>query len=213
VPKRNEIAYHGPDAYALADWRRRVNMLYEQVRSAPSPHQGWQIWRETRDDLFRSHPMSPLPADERQGFAGVPVYDYDEALRFAVDLEPIEQPETITFELGVDGAARMRSTARTSGLAEWLGGELTLYWIEGYGGGLFLPIADATNGSETYGGGRYLIDSIKGADTGLDEDGRLIVDFNFAYNPSCSYSPAFVCPLAPAENRLAVPIKAGERLG
>ena len=107
----------------------------------------------------------------------------------------------------------MRGTARTSGLAEWLGSELTLYWIEGYGSGLFVPIADATNGSETYGGGRYLIDSIKGADPGLDADGRLIVDFNFAYNPSCSYSPAFVCPLAPAENRLAVSVKAGERLG
>lgn len=203
--------FHGPDAYALADWRRRTNQLYAEVRAAPSPRAGWAQWRQTRNDLFRKHPMSPLPADRRTDFPGLSFFDYDEAFRFAVDLETVEQPETVDFELGDDGAARVRSLARTSGLAEWLGGELTLYWIDGYGGGLFLPFADATAGSDSYGGGRYLIDTIKGADLGLDEDARLIVDFNFAYNPSCSYSPAYVCPLSPAENRLAVAIEAGER--
>ncbi len=205
--------FDGPEAYALADWRRRVSALYENVRGAVSQQEGWQIWRRGRDDLFRSHPMSPLPGERRANFAGLACYDYDEALRFCVGLETIEQPEAILFELGADGTTTMHGVARTSGLADRLGLELTLYWIEGYGGGLFLPFADATNGKETYGGGRYLMDTIKGADLGLDRDGRLIVDFNFAYNPSCSYSPDYVCPLSPEENRLMVAVPAGERLG
>jgi len=206
-----ETLYDGPDAYALADWRLRINQLYAEVRAAPSPRAGWVQWRQTRNDLFRKHPMSPLPAEQRTDFPGLAYFDYDEAFRFAVDLESAEQQDEIKFELGDDGAARMLGVARTCGLAEWMGGELTLYRIEGYGGGLFLPFADATAGNETYGGGRYFLDTIKGADHGLDAHGRLIVDFNFAYNPSCSYSPAYVCPLSPAENRLAVAIEAGER--
>ena len=88
--------------------------------------------------------------------------------------------------------------------------ELALFWLEGYGGGAFLPFADATSGEETYGGGRYLLDTVKGADLG-EADGRLVLDFNFAYNPSCSYDPRWVCPLSPPENRLPVEVRAGER--
>jgi uncharacterized protein len=101
--------------------------------------------------------------------------------------------------------------ATTRGLAGPLGGELTLYWISGYGGGVFLPFRDATSGTETFAGGRYLIDSIKGAELG-ERHGHLILDFNFAYNPSCSYSERWVCPLAPPANRLPAAVKAGERL-
>jgi uncharacterized protein (DUF1684 family) len=86
---------------------------------------------------------------------------------------------------------------------------LALYWLEGYGGGVFVPFADATSGGQTYGGGRYLLDTVKGADLG-ERNGRLVLDFNFAYNPSCSYDPRWVCPLSPPENRLAVEIRAGE---
>ena len=88
--------------------------------------------------------------------------------------------------------------------------ELSLYWLDGYGGGVFLPFADATRGGETYGGGRYLLDTVKGADLG-EADGRLVLDFNFAYNPSCSYDPRWVCPLSPPENRLDTAVRAGER--
>ncbi len=63
---------------------------------------------------------------------------------------------------------------------------------------------------ESYGGGRYLLDTVKGADLG-GTDGRLVVDFNYAYNPSCAYDPQWSCPLAPPANRLTVPILAGER--
>ncbi len=88
---------------------------------------------------------------------------------------------------------------------------LDLYWLDGYGGGLLLPFSDTTSGDETYGGGRYLLDTVKGADLGM-EDGRLVLDFNFAYNPSCAYDPKWVCPLAPAQNRVPIPVRAGERL-
>jgi uncharacterized protein len=89
--------------------------------------------------------------------------------------------------------------------------ELPLYWVEGYGGGVFLPFADRTSGATTYGAGRYLIDTVKGADLGSVE-ARLVLDFNFAYNPSCAYNPAWTCPLAPPANRMAVPVRAGERV-
>jgi hypothetical protein len=86
---------------------------------------------------------------------------------------------------------------------------LTLYWIEGYGGGLFLPFRDGTNGTETYGGGRYLYDTIKGADLGAGRR-AITLDFNFSYNPSCAYSPRWLCPLSPAENSLPFRVAAGE---
>ncbi|TMC62815.1 MAG: DUF1684 domain-containing protein [Chloroflexi bacterium] len=89
---------------------------------------------------------------------------------------------------------------------------LSLFWMAGYAGGLFLPFRDATNGAETYGAGRYLLDAAKSADLGGDVDGRLVLDFNFAYQPSCAFDPKWACPLAPPENRLDLPIRAGERL-
>ena len=88
---------------------------------------------------------------------------------------------------------------------------LEVLWLDAYGGGLFLPFRDATSGSETYGGGRYLLDTVKGADLG-GADGRLLLEFNFAYNPSCVYSARWACPLTPPANRLDVAIRAGERL-
>ena len=69
--------------------------------------------------------------------------------------------------------------------------------------------ADASSGDETYGAGRYLLDTVKGADLG-QRDRCLVMDFNFAYHPSCHYDPQWVCPLAPPANRLAVAIDAGE---
>jgi uncharacterized protein (DUF1684 family) len=84
--------------------------------------------------------------------------------------------------------------------------ELDLHWLHGYAGGVFLSFTDATSGAETYGGGRYLLDTIKGADLG----GDLTLDFNFAYNPSCSYDPAWSCPLPSRVNRLPCAIAAGE---
>ena len=203
--------YHGPETYALADWRRRVNDLYAEIRRSPDPQEAWRHWQLSRAELFRSHPMSPLPEADRGGYDNIPVFPYDPTLRFAVDLVPVDGM-ALTSQIGADGQLAYHPIARTAGLDGRLGGELTVYWIDGYGGGLFLPFKDATCGSESYGGGRYAIDAIKGSDLGLDEDGRLIVDFNFAYNPSCAISDAYVYPLAPPENTLPAPVRAGERL-
>jgi len=91
---------------------------------------------------------------------------------------------------------------------------LSIYWLDIYGGGLFLPFRDATSPHESYGSGRYLFDTIKGSDflSVVNADGRtqIVLDFNYAYNPSCAYNVRWVCPLAPPENRLRVAIRAGE---
>ena len=66
-----------------------------------------------------------------------------------------------------------------------------------------MPFVDATSGGETYGAGRYLeLEAL--------EDGTFLADFNLAYNPYCAYSEDYSCPVPPAENRIAVPVRAGE---
>jgi uncharacterized protein (DUF1684 family) len=196
----------------LWDWRRRVAALYAAIRAAETPAAGWALWIATRAALFRDHPQSPLPPSDRAGFTGPRCFDYDAALRLAVGLTAASDAAPRTVEAGADGTLVLTPFARTAGLAAAFGGELTLFWIGGYGGGVFLPFADATSGSETYGGGRYLLDTIKGADLGRDAQGRILLDFNFSYFPSCAYTPDYVCPLAPPENRLPRPVRAGERL-
>jgi uncharacterized protein (DUF1684 family) len=197
-----------PSRDTLWDWRRRVADLYAAVRANPDPASAWDHWRGVRDGLFRDHPQTPIEAGTT--FTALPFFPYDPALRFLVTLEPLNGPEE-AFPAGADGELRMRPFGRSSGLRDALGGELTAYWLLGYGGGVFLPFADATSGRETYGAGRYLLDTIKSADLGATPDGRTVLDFNFSYNPSCAYSPRYVCPLAPRANRLPGPVRAGEK--
>lgn len=128
-----------------------------------------------------------------------------------VSTTAVNRESGFLVDLGTDGALHLTPCARTVGIAPILGRELTVYRLGGYGGGLFLPFRDGTAGTSTYGGGRYLLDTIKGADLGL-QDGRLVLDFNFAYHPSCCYAPRWTCPLAPPENAVDTPIQAGERL-
>lgn len=192
---------------SLWDWRRRVNDLYAAVRAEADPEAGWRSWRAGRDALYRGHEQTPLESVD--GFGGLPFYPYDPALRFLVGLLPWSG-ETLQLPAGVDGEVRLEPFARTVGLAGALGGELVAYWLGGYCGGVFLPFSDATSGRGTYGGGRYLLDTIKSADLGQAPDGRTVLDFNFAYNPSCAYSARYVCPLSPRENRLGVALRAGE---
>ena len=199
------------DPISVADWRRSIAALYAAVRDAPDPAAACARWRDDRDALFRGHPASPLDAEQRAGFTRLPYFGYDPALRLMVELEPLAAATAEEIDLGHDGTLTLFPSAETRGLSQALGAELTLYWIAGYGGGLFLPFADATSGSETYGGGRYLLDTIKGADLGV-ADGRTVLDFNFAYNPSCAYSPAWTCPLALPVNRLPAAIRGGEMM-
>ncbi len=180
------------------------------MRAAEDPEAAWRLWRETRDELFREHPQSPIPAAERGGFDGLAYFDYDPALRLASEVAPAEPRR---YEIGTSGEGAYAFTRFGTVSFELEGDEvsLELYWLEGYGGGVFLPFADATSGESTYGAGRYLLDTVKGADLGTDGNGHLVLDFNFAYNPSCSYDPAWVCPLATPSNRLSASVSAGER--
>jgi uncharacterized protein len=200
------------EAEQLWQWRQKIADLYHEVRSNADASAAWQLWCDTRAKLFRTHPQSPIELEDRAAYEGPTTFSYDPALRIATRLASAK-PEHLTIVTGADGEVSIKAFARTDGLEALLGGELTLYWIEGYGGGVFLPFTDATSGTETYGGGRYLLDTIKGADLGnVQPDGSLTLDFNFSYFPSCAYSSRYVCPLAPLGNRLRAAVRAGERL-
>lgn len=199
-----------PGVVALLDWRRRIAELYADIRSTADHRVAWRRWKLERARLFREHSQSPIPLSERGCYAGPHLYDYDPGWRV---LGSLESAEAARFELPTSGSERMSFTRFA--LANFaVGGvelSLDLYWLDGYGGGLFVPFADLTSGSETYGAGRYVLDSIKGADLG-QQDQLLVLDFNYAYQPSCSYDPRWSCPLAPPANRLPVSVRAGERL-
>ncbi len=194
-----------PDVPTLLDWRRRVADLYHDVRADPDPRHAWERWRTVRDELISSHPQSPLGPAGRDGYPGAPYFAYDRRYRVTAELVAAE-PTGLDIPEG-----RFTRFARAELELDGRAFELDCYWLDGYGGGLFLPFGDATSGTTTYGGGRYLLDTAKGADLG-SEDGRLVLDFNFAYNPSCSYDARWVCPLAPPANRLPVAVEAGERV-
>ncbi|HZT86188.1 MAG TPA: DUF1684 domain-containing protein [Gaiellaceae bacterium] len=192
----------------LLDWKRRVFGLYAAVRELP-PESGWRLWRDTRDELFGSHPQSPLPPHRRASFGGLDYWPYDPEARVLAELEDVEAPPAPIAASGPEPIV-FTPVARASFELRGERHSLEVSWLAGYGGGAFLCFRDATSGRESYGGGRYLLDTVKGADLGED-GGRLVLDFNFAYSPSCAYDPGWVCPLAPPANRLPVAVEAGER--
>lgn len=200
------LARRRTNATALLDWRRQVAALYAQVRATREPPVAHQIWQDGRNKLLRAHPESPIPAPRRDSFAGAPVASYDPALRFIAKVDTDVAPARLELKTGTDGIVvfERAGAVRLAGV-----GDLDVWWLVGYGGGIFVPIKDARTDGATYGGGRYLLDTVKGADLGGD-DGRLVIDLNFAYNPSCAYDPAWACPLAPAGNTVPVPVNAGE---
>ncbi|HEY8301692.1 MAG TPA: DUF1684 domain-containing protein [Jatrophihabitans sp.] len=193
-------------ALELSDWRRRVAALYAEVRGTADPAAGHRLWRAGRDELFRTHPQSPLAPDDPLRTSGLPHWPYDPTLRLSVELQPAD-PAHLDITTATDGTIELDRV----GQVELLGHSVDVWWLAQYGGGLFVPLRDATAGSDTYGGGRYLLDTAKGADLG-SESGGLVLDLNFAYHPSCRYNPRWECPLAPEGNRLDVPVCAGERL-
>lgn len=196
----------------LAHWRRSVSEIYAQIRrdAHTDPVTAWRAFRVERDKLFKKHPQSPLDDRQQDLFTGLSYFDYDPAWRVKGEVDFNVAAETYHVNLGDDGDFRYTRVAYFHFALLEEAASLALYWVEGYGGGLFLPFADVTNGHETFGGGRYLIDTIKGADPGISQ-GEMVLDFNFAYNPSCAYNSRWVCPLSPLENRLPFPVMAGER--
>ena len=193
----------------LLDFRRRVHALYARVRAEADPARAFAAWVAERDDVFARHPQSALPPERRAGFGGLSYFPHDPGGRVLADVVPAERRRYDVPSSGGEAMAFERIGVARFALAG-TPCELELYWLVGYGGGLFVPFADATAGEQTYGAGRYLLDTVKGADLGT-RDGRLVLDFNLAYNPSCSYDPRWSCPLAPPPNRLRIPVRMGER--
>ena len=204
------MTHSADESLQLLDWKRRVFELYARVRASDDPGAAWQEWRATRDDLFANHPQSPIPPSERGHFRGLAYFDYEPAYRVLARVQT-EDPERFDIVTSGDEAITFNRTGMADFELRDQKLRLELYWLEGYGGGLFLSFRDGTSGVSTYGACRYLLDTVKGADLGMHDD-KLVLDFNFAYNPSCYYDPRWVCPLATPANRLEVEIGAGERV-
>ena len=201
------------DHLDLAGWRRRVSELYADLRADERDGAARAAaFRASRDRLVAEHPSSPVPASQRPDFAGVPYFAYDPSYALRASIEP--DAEAPALDVPRSGPGLGIPFVRIGWVRFQIGGvpcRLATYWLEEYAGGIFIPFRDATSGTETYGGGRYLWDSAKGADLGASGN-ELILDFNYAYHPSCAYDPVWSCPLAPRENWLSVPVRAGERL-
>ncbi len=206
------------DRLGLADWRRRIAELYAEVRAlaATDPAAAWERWRGEREALYRTHPQSPVLAAVRASFRGR-YWRYDPAFRFEVEVRaaepdaardvppilPMSRGSVLDFRRVGSVEVPFQAGLRTLGL----------FWMAGYAGGLFLPFRDGTSGAATYGAGRYLLDTAKGTDLGGDPaTGRIVLDFNFAFQPSCAFDPRWSCPLAPPENGLDIAVEAGERV-
>jgi uncharacterized protein len=201
-----------PAELQLVDWRRRVAALYAAVRAESSPRDGHALWRAGREELMREHAQSPLVAGDVLRRTGIPYWPYDPQLRFALELELHSAPEApaLTLQTGGNETTTLRRLGAVT-LPAPLDSTLDVWWMEQYAGGLFVPLRDGTAGATSYGGGRYLLDTAKGADLGA-AGGRLVIDLNFLYHPSCRYNPEWQCPLAPPGNTIRAPVQAGERL-
>jgi len=199
-------------ALDVADWRRRVFALYDLVRdiSTEDPAAAHAAWVVERDVLFATHAASPVLPQDRAGFSGLPVPRYDPAWRFDLSIEAAEHVEW-NVQTGTDGIVPFE---RVGIVRVPEVGSLDVWRLRSYAGGLFVPVKDASAGraNGTYGGGRYLLDTVKGADLGPGaRPDSIVLDFNFAYNPSCAYDPAWACPLAPAGNTVSIEVPVGER--
>lgn len=161
-------------------------------------------FRAAKDAFYRSSPDSPLLPEQRRAFAGLNYYPEAPGLAFEVTPELFDEPELGDMQTSTGDAVRYVRWARIS--LSLTGGpvHLTVFRVPG-SDAFFLPFQDAGRGQETYGAGRYVdVESLP--------DGRLRVDFNYAYNPYCAYNDGWSCPLPPAENRLNVPVRAGEKV-
>jgi len=164
--------------------------------------------RKERDRAFQSNPESPVPVADRGRFGGLDYYPPDLNLRFRVKLNRYSRPEPMRM---TTNTGEVRSGLRY-GFFEFRCGEVTcrlrVYRLEDDSASgkasLFVPFLDATTGTETYSGGRYL-------DLTENTSGIYNLDFNLAYNPYCAYGGDFSCPVPPEENRIPVAIRAGEK--
>lgn len=227
-----------PDYLNLYDYRCRVATMYRERNqnlmsstwAVPVSQTGFidetpdledryrlqvlQRFRAAKDDLFAHHPQSALDEEQRKTFRGLHYFPYNPAMCFTVNIDTQVEATSQTVVMNAVETMTMTTVGRMHFTVEDESVTLSLYWLDVYGGGLFLPFRDMTCPAQSYGGGRYLFDTIKGSDflsaTGASSWDRIVLDFNYAYNPSCAYNDRWTCPLAPVENRLNVPIPAGE---
>ena len=206
-----EIGFNGPAPYAMADWRLQMQSLYAVIRAFDEPRDAWELWKARYNELLATHPSSPMKTTAKLTFRGVHVFDYDPSMRFEVDIT--DDKGMMQFQdLGVDGHAHYQQLGKTVGLHDALGQELSVYWMLGYGGGLFMPFRDKSAGVDTFRTGRVLIDAVKGADLGLTKEGKVILDFNFAYHPSTMWNAEQEYISVPDENHLQIALTVGERI-
>jgi uncharacterized protein len=190
-------------------------MYRERNEALARGTEGTQVFQRfvaTRDDLFASHPQSALDPTQRGTFHGLSYFPYSAGACLEARIVPRTDPNPIHAQTSQDGGMPLELAAVLEFELLGYAATLPMYWIDVYGGGLLVPFRDETSNEQTYGGGRYLVDTVKGSDfNSLDADeGRVTLDFNYAYNPSCAYNPRWSCPLAPAGNCLPIPITAGE---
>ncbi|MDQ2716228.1 MAG: DUF1684 domain-containing protein [Chloroflexota bacterium] len=206
------------DYMDLYDYRSRVAELYRErnraVLNGADPAAISRRFRAGRDDLFGGHPQSALDEEQRRTFTGLRYFPYNPVLCVSAGLATGGEPAHQQVTMNASEQMTMRTIGSLHFVLEGQALSLALYWLEVYGGGLFLPFRDLTCPEQSYGGGRYLFDTIKGSDflvaPGASGWSHIMLDFNYAYNPSCAYNSRWVCPLAPVENRLHVSIRAGE---
>ncbi|MEM6282290.1 MAG: DUF1684 domain-containing protein [Chloroflexota bacterium] len=159
--------------------------------------------RKQKNNFYRTHPHSPLTPEQQQHFTGLTYYDPNPSLILEVEVDVFEDQEQILMQTNRN---ELKPFFRYGSFDVTVGEQtasLTIY--RSPEGNFFLPFVDANAGSETYPAGRYL-------DLESMDDGLFVVDFNLAYNPYCAYNERWVCPVTPAENRIDLPIEAGEKL-
>lgn len=159
-------------------------------------------FRKMKDEFFKQELDSPLTPEQRKAFTGLEYFPDNPDLRLELDVEPYPEQEVVQMQTSTGDIQEHTRYGRIHFTVEGLDVALTLYKDPH---GYFLPFADSLAGTETYGAGRYLEPEPIGKD-------KVLVDFNLAYNPYCAYNDLYSCPLTPFENRLKVPIRAGEKL-
>ncbi len=161
------------------------------------------IFREDKDEFFRTEPQSPLDRDQQKTFTGLKYYPENPGLRFDLSLEKVEKPEHVIMATSTGDEQEYLQVGQIRFMVQGQEAILQVY-VPVEGGEYFIPFVDATAPAETYGAGRYLEPEHLGG-------GNLHVDFNLAYNPYCAYNDRWSCPLPPRANRLVVRIEAGEK--
>ncbi|MBV8449954.1 MAG: DUF1684 domain-containing protein [Hyphomicrobiales bacterium] len=202
----------GSYAAALVEWREIIGQIYREIRATheADPRRAWERFRERRDSLYKHHSCSALTEAEKLQFDGFPNYAYDPVFCFVGEIEYTASENVYTSRISeAELPYRKIAVAKFGYFGKTYA--LDVYWLDIYGGGIWIPVGDETNGETTYPGGRYLFDTCKGANLGMGEDGgNILLDMNFLYPPSCSLNDRWICPLCPPENKLPFRVEAGE---